>query len=118
MLFARCVAIGESGFASSHIFIYSELNRHGISRKRENADVRGLSVNVSIFDTQRGLTARQDVYTCCPCTYIKGIGPYHSREAHKPYLWPRDMAIDEHQLVESSIDAALCGGAHALSVLL
>ena len=38
LLFARCVAIGESGFASSHIFIYSELNRHGISRKRENAE--------------------------------------------------------------------------------
>ena len=40
LLFARCVAIGESGFASSHIFIYSELNRHGISRKRENAEHR------------------------------------------------------------------------------
>ena len=38
LLFARYVAIGESGFASSHIFIYSELNRHGISRKRENAE--------------------------------------------------------------------------------
>ena len=80
--------------------------------------IKGLSENVTRFDTQRDLTARQDVYTCCPCTYIKGIGPYHSREAHKPYLWPRDMAIYEHQLVESSIDAALCGGAHALSVLL
>ena len=37
-LFARCVGIGESGFASSLYVIYSELNRHGISRKRENAD--------------------------------------------------------------------------------
>ena len=37
-LFARCVGIGESGFASSLYVIYSELNRHGISRKRENAE--------------------------------------------------------------------------------
>ena len=80
--------------------------------------LKGHGEKVTGFDTQRDLTAHQDVYTCCPCTYIKGIGPYHSREAHKPYLWPRDMAINEHQLVESSIDAALCGGAHALSVLL
>ena len=27
---------------------------------------------------------------------------YHSREAHKRYLWPRGMAINEHQLTESS----------------
>ena len=46
LLFARCVAIGESGFASSHIFIYSELNRHGISRKRENADVCAVGFGV------------------------------------------------------------------------
>ena len=46
------------------------------------------------------------------------LGQYDSHEAHKPYLWPRDMAINEHQLAESSIDAALCAGAHALSALL
>ena len=32
------MGIGESGFASSLYVIYSELNRHGISRKRENAE--------------------------------------------------------------------------------
>ena len=46
--------------------------------------VRGHGVNVTGFDTQRDLTARQDVYTRCPCTHSKGIGLYHSREAPKP----------------------------------
>ena len=31
------------------------------------------------------------------------LGHYYSHEAHKLYLWPRDMAINEHQLAESSI---------------
>ena len=54
------------------------------------------------FDTQRDLTARQGAHTRYPCTHSKAIGRYHSREAHKRYLWPRDMAINEHQLAESS----------------
>ena len=57
---------------------------------------------MTIIDTQRDLTACQGVHTRCPCTYSKVIGRYHSCEAHKGYLWPRDMAINEHQLVESS----------------
>ena len=73
---------------------------------------------LAILDTQRDLTARQDFYTRCPFTHSTTIGRYHSCEAHKGYLWPRDMAINEHQLVESSIGEALCGEAHALSVLL
>ena len=80
--------------------------------------IKGRAEKVTIFDTQRDLTARQDVHTRCPCTHSTTIGRYHSCEAHKPCLWPRDMAINEHQLAESSIDAALCAGAHALSALL
>ena len=76
------------------------------------------SVNVPTFDTQRDLTARQRAHTHCPCTHGKGIRPYYSREAHKPYLWPRGMAINEHQLTESSIGEGLRVGAHALFVLL
>ena len=69
--------------------------------------VKGHGVNVTGFDTQRDLTARQGVHTRCPCTYSKAIGQYYSREAHKRYLWPRDMAINEHQLVESSASVKL-----------
>ena len=79
--------------------------------------IKGLSVNVPTFDTQRDLTARQRAHTHCPCTHGKGIRPYYSREAHKPYLWPRGMAINDHQLTESSIGEGLRGGAHALFVL-
>ena len=37
------------------------------------------------------------------------LGQYYSHEAHKPCLWPRDMAINEHQdqLAESSIEMRL-----------
>ena len=61
-----------------------------------------LSEKVPTLDTQRDLTAHKGAYTRCPCTHSNGIGPYHSREAHKRYLWPRDMAVNEHQLSESS----------------
>ena len=64
--------------------------------------LKGLSGKVPTLDTQHDLTAHKSAYTRCPCTHSKEIGPYHSREAHKRYLWPRDMAINEHQLVESS----------------
>jgi hypothetical protein len=47
-------------------------------------DLKGHGVNVTGFDTQRDLTACQDVYTCCSCTHSKDIGRYHSREAPKP----------------------------------
>ena len=80
--------------------------------------LKGRAENVTAFDRQRDLTARQDVHTRCPCTASKVIGPYHTCEAHKRYLWPRDMAINEHQLAERRIGAALCAGAHALSALL
>ena len=69
--------------------------------------LKGPDDKVTIIDTQRDLTARQGVHTRCPCTYSKVIGRYHSCEAHKGYLWPRDMAINEHQLVESSIGEKL-----------
>ena len=65
--------------------------------------LKGLSEKVPISDTHRDLTARQGAHNCCPCTHGKDIDPYHSCEAHKPYLWPRGMAINEHQLAESSI---------------
>ena len=95
----------------------------GITRKTRAIRVhikriRGLAENVTGFDIQRDLTAHQDVRTRCPCTHSKAIGHYYSREAHKPYLWPRDMAINEHQLVERRIGEALCGEAHALLALL
>ena len=64
--------------------------------------VKGRVENVTAFDRQRDLTARKDVHTRCPCTYGKLMGPYHSHEAHKRYLLPRDMAINDHQLTESS----------------
>ena len=80
--------------------------------------IKGPDDKVTIIDTQRDLTARQGVHTRCPCTYSKVIGRYHSCEAHKGYLWPRDMAINEHQLVERRIGEALCVGFHAMSVLL
>ena len=80
--------------------------------------IKGPSVNVPTFDTQRDLTARQRAHTHCPCTHGKGIRPYYSREAHKPYLWPRGMAINDHQLTESSTGEGLRSGAHALFVLL
>ena len=67
---------------------------------------------------QHDLADREGAHTRCHCTQGEVLGRYYSREAHKPYLWPRDMAINEHQLAESSTDAALCAGAHALSALL
>ena len=84
----------------------------------ERRVVKGRAYEVTIFDTQRDLTARQAAHNCCPCTHGKDIRPCHSREAHKPYLWPRGMAINDHQLTESSIGEGLRGGAHALFVLL
>ena len=80
--------------------------------------VKGLVENVPTLYTQHDLTDRQGAHTRCHCTQGMVLGHYYSHEAHKPYLWPRDMAINEHQLAESSIDAALCAGAHALSALL
>ena len=80
--------------------------------------LRGLSENVTTFYTQRNLRARQGVYTRCPCTRSNVLGQYHSCEAHKRYLWPRDIAINEHQIAKSSIREALCVGPHALPVLL
>ena len=78
----------------------------------------GHGENVTAFDTQRDLTARQGAHTRCHCTQGKALGQYHSREAHRRYLSPRDMAINEHQLAESSIADSLRAGAHALFVLL
>ena len=46
--------------------------------------VKGHGVKVTIFDTQRDFTARQDVHTRFPCTHSKAIGHYYSREALKP----------------------------------
>ena len=80
--------------------------------------VRGHGEKVTIFDTQRDFRARQDVHTRYLCTHSKAKGHYHSREAYKPYLWPRGMAINDHQLTESSIGEGLRSGAHALFVLL
>ena len=80
--------------------------------------LKGPSVNVPTFDTQRDLTARQGAHTHCPCTQGKVLGRYHSREAHRRYICPRGMAINEHQLAESSIAEGLRSGDHALSVLL
>ena len=80
--------------------------------------LKGRVENVTAFDRQRDLTARQDVNTRCPCTPSDAIGPYHSCEAHKRYLWPRDMAINEHQLAERRIGEALCGDDLAWSALL
>ena len=48
MMLAWCVAIGESGFASSSrlfYLLYLESNGHGISRKRKNAESRMLHVH-------------------------------------------------------------------------
>ena len=69
-------------------------------------------------DTQRDLTDRQGAHTHYHCTQGKVLGRYYSREAHRRYLSLRDMAINEHQLAESSIGHGLRGGAHALSVLI
>ena len=69
---------------------------------RDTQFVKGLSEKVTIIDTQRDLMARHGVHIRYPCTHSKAIGRYHSHEAHKRYLWPRDMAINEHQLAESS----------------
>ena len=70
-----------------------------------------------MFDTQRGLTDRQGAHTRCHCAHSKAIDRYHSRKAHKQYIWPRRMAINEHQLMDSSIGEGLCGDAHALFAL-
>ena len=78
----------------------------------------GLAENVPTSHIQRDLTDRQGAHTRCYCTQGTVLGRYYSREAQKPYPWPCDMAINEHQLAESSIDAAPCAGAHALSALL
>ena len=56
-----------------------------------------------MFDTQHDLTDRQGAQTRCHCAHSKAIDRYHSREAHKQYIWPRRMAINEHQLMDSSI---------------
>ena len=80
--------------------------------------VKGLAENVPTSHIQRDLTDRQGAHTRCYCTQGTVLGRYYSREAQKPYPWPCDMAINEHQLAESSIDAAPCAGAHALSALL
>ena len=69
--------------------------------------MKGPSVKVNTFDTQRDLTARQAAHNCCPCTHGKGMGPYHSREPHMRYLFAHGMAINEHQLAESSIGEGL-----------
>ena len=79
--------------------------------------LKGQDEKVPTFDSQRDLTARQGAHNCCPCTHGKGMGPYHSREPHKRYLFAHGMAINEHQLAESSIGEGLRGGAHALFVL-
>ena len=79
---------------------------------------KGLAENVPTSHIQHDLTDREGAHTRCHCTQGEVLGRYYSREAHKTYLWPCDMAINEHQLAESSIDAALCAGAHALSALL
>ena len=79
--------------------------------------LKGHGENITAFDTQRDLTARQGAHTHCPCTHGKSMGPYHSREAHKRDLFPHGMAINEHQLAESSIGEGLRGGTHALFVL-
>ena len=70
------------------------------------------------FRQQRDITAHQRSHGRYPCTHSKVLDQYHSHEAYKRYIWPCDMCINEHQLAESSIDAALCAGAHALSALL
>ena len=72
--------------------------------------LRGQHEKVPTFDTQRDLTARQRAHTRCPCTHGKVIGPYHSHEAHKRQIWPRGMAMNEHELTESSIGEGLRGG--------
>ena len=58
--------------------------------------IKGHGENVTAFDTQRDLTARQGAHTRCHCTQSKVTCRYHSREAQRRYLWPRDMAVNEH----------------------
>ena len=69
--------------------------------------IKGLAENVPTSHIQHDLTDREGAHTRCHCTQGEVLGRYYSREAHKTYLWPCDMAINEHQLAESSIDAAL-----------
>ena len=88
-----------------------------LAKREIGRRLKGPSVNVPTFDTQRDLTARQRAHTRCPCTHGKVIGPYHSHEAHKRQIWPRGMAMNEHELTESSIGEGLRSGAHALFVL-
>ena len=78
----------------------------------------GQDEKVPTGDTQRDLTDRQGAHTHYHCTQGKVLGRYYSREAYRRYLSPRDMAINEHQLAESSIADSLRAGAHALFVLL
>ena len=59
------MGIGESGFASSLYVIYSELNRHGISRKRENAEryvvtivINVITVNIDSMTVMASLARR------------------------------------------------------------
>ena len=83
--------------------------------------LKGLAENVPTSHIQHDLTDREGAHTRCHCTQGEVLGQYYSREAHKTYLWPCDMAINEHQLAETERAASMRlyrAGAHALSALL